>query len=205
MAQDGYQVRYTGMRLDQSDLDVWQQVIHLCQGYAVEERVFFSRKSFLRDIGRNDGKSDREWLRQSLDRMVACAVILEHGSRHYANNLLGWGVDDQSGHVFVRVNREIAQFFQREQFTLVEAKRRFSLKSQIAKWICDYFSSLPDTPVLSVAELRDLCGSEIANLFKFRQKLKTALDELKEAGVLNAWYIDEADSLFVVRTDKCKS
>jgi hypothetical protein len=113
-AQEGYEVRYTGERLDQNDLDVWQQVIHLCRTQPVGERVYFTLKGFLKAIGRQSGKPNRRCLAKSLDRMVACAVILKSQRYRYANNLLNWGLDEEAGRFYVRVNPEMAPFFQHD-------------------------------------------------------------------------------------------
>ena len=42
-AQDGIKVRFTGKQLDQSDLDVWEQVLHLARDAGPRHKVLFHR------------------------------------------------------------------------------------------------------------------------------------------------------------------
>jgi hypothetical protein len=48
----GIDILYTGPRLDQSDLDVWQGALHLARLAPLGNRIEFTEKSFLRLIGR---------------------------------------------------------------------------------------------------------------------------------------------------------
>ena len=41
-------VRFTGKQLDQSDLDVWEQVLHLARTQALGTRCYFTATAFSR-------------------------------------------------------------------------------------------------------------------------------------------------------------
>ena len=43
-AQRGVTVRFTGMQLDQSDLDVWEQALHLARTQALGTRCYFTAR-----------------------------------------------------------------------------------------------------------------------------------------------------------------
>ena len=51
--QDGVTIRYTGEQLDQSDLDVWEQVLHLARTQALGTRCYFTAHGFLKALDRH--------------------------------------------------------------------------------------------------------------------------------------------------------
>ena len=55
-AYDGNQIEYTGEQLEQSDLDVWEQVLHLARQHPLGTVCQFKGGAFLKAIGRSRGK-----------------------------------------------------------------------------------------------------------------------------------------------------
>jgi hypothetical protein len=78
--QDGYKIIYTGQRLDQSHLDVFEGVMHIARGVHEGNHVCFSAHRLLRLIGRHTGKSDHAWLHRTLKQLYAF-VVCPAGSR----------------------------------------------------------------------------------------------------------------------------
>lgn len=199
-AQDGYEVRYTGERLDQADSDLFQQILHSAQQYPLGARVPIRLYSVLKAIGRCTGKSDYQWANSSLIRQRANAVMLKHGKRLYCGGLLDeWMVDEATGEAWARLNPTISQFFQRDCYTLIDFQRRLSIQSQLGRWLHDYYSTHAKPYPVKVATLRALCGSEAGELRKFRQELRKALSELVQASLLTAWEIDTDDLVHVTK------
>jgi hypothetical protein len=67
-------IKYTGEQLDQSDLDVWEQVIHLARQTQLGTVCEFKGGTFLKALGRSTGKKDYQWLDRVLSRLTACEV-----------------------------------------------------------------------------------------------------------------------------------
>ena len=65
-AQDGITIRYTGEQLDQADLDVWEQALHLARTQALGTECYFTAHGFLKALGRQTGKSGHEWLKSAI-------------------------------------------------------------------------------------------------------------------------------------------
>ena len=61
-AQDGITVRFTGKQLNQADLDVWEQVLHLARTQALGTKCYFTAHGFLKTLGRHTGTTAHEWL-----------------------------------------------------------------------------------------------------------------------------------------------
>ena len=55
---------------------------------------------------------------------------------------------------------------------------------------------------IGLERLRELCGSETGELWRFRQQVREAMPELQAAGVLTAWRITPGDALEVVRPNR---
>jgi len=90
--QDGVTIRYTGWQLDQADLDVWEHALHLARTQALGTKCYFTAHSFLKDLGRQTGKSGHDWLAEALDRLSATSVTITDGRRTYFGSLIEEGV-----------------------------------------------------------------------------------------------------------------
>jgi len=101
--QKGLQIRFTGIQLDQSDLDVWEQALHLARLHPLGTRCEFSVYSFLKALGRKTGKSEHEWLKNAFARLMGCGVELtdQQARRTYGGSLLEFMRDDESGRYVV--------------------------------------------------------------------------------------------------------
>lgn len=207
-----YEIIYTGERLDQGDLDIWQLAAHLCQRN-LGEFVATSRKKILHALGRSDGKENKLWLMRGLDRLVAGSVKLvamrsststapdpdwpRGEPRQFNDNLLGYMIDGDV--LFLRVSREWAIFFMPDMYTLIDWDRRLSLpvRAQLARWLHDYYSTHKSPFPYKVPTIRQMCGSKTSDLHRFREALKEALNLLEKAGLLSDWAIDKGDLVTV--------
>ena len=75
-SMQGIIVRFTGEQLDQSDLDVWEQAVHLARKHPLGNVCHFTGYAFLKALGRSTGAADYEWLHSAIIRLIACAVEL---------------------------------------------------------------------------------------------------------------------------------
>jgi hypothetical protein len=198
-------IRYTGVRLDQADLDVWLTALHLSRAQGLGARVVCSERAFLRALGRKTG--NKEWLRIALERLTACAVKITRERRTYWGSLIEKGCrDETTGEFVVVLNPELAELFEDESFTWLDWEIRRSLGMDLAKWLHGYIVSHRATPCdphrIGLERLRELCGSETDELWKFRQQVREAMRELQAAGVVMAWRITPGDALEVVRPNR---
>ena len=88
-AQRGISIRFTGKQLDQADLDVWEQALHLARQQALGTQCRFTEKGFLKALGRQTGKSGRDWLRSAFARLGASLVEISDGHRTYGGEPVG--------------------------------------------------------------------------------------------------------------------
>lgn len=164
----GVSIIYTGPRLDQSDLDVWEGALHLARMVKLGNRIEFTEKGFLRQIGRggpngdNIGKSDREWLRKTLARLKATAVEVTQNPCTYVGSLIDeYFRDNTSSRYVVILNPRMKALFNRNSYTWVDWSVRHALIGHpLAQWLHGFYSTHAPAFPYKVETLHRLCGSE---------------------------------------------
>ena len=201
-SQGNFSVTYSGPRLTQDHLDVFEAIMHLARQMTEDEIVRFTTKGLLKLIGRGTGKQDRERLLRSLLHLTTAAIeIRAKDVGIYCGSLLPeWGKREEgSGCFTVRINRNLIKLFQRGFTTIEWRQRRALAKKPLAQalhvWLCSHDKPYPVT----VQYLHDITGSNTKLLYHFRHRLKGALDELVKVGVLASWRLDENDKVHFVK------
>ena len=207
-AVKGLNIRYTGWRLDQGDFDVLAQALHLqTRQFGKKSGTYlrFKVKTFLKAIGRQSGKSGREWLKDSFRRLTATAVEINVEIRHkytnetytYAGSLIDeFYYNDREQTYFLKINPKLATLFD-AGWTQLQWQQRLHLKTNLAKWLHGFYASHREPYPIKVATLRNLCGSECKRLVDYRRNLRMAMTELVKVGAIEIWKIDKADKLYV--------
>lgn len=207
-AVKGLDIRYTGWRLDQGDFDVMVQALHL-QSQNPEQPtgpyLRFKVKTFLRAIGRQSGKSGREWLKDCFRRLTATAVEINVRISHkyadetytYAGSLVDeFYYNDREQTYYLRINPKLAAIFD-AGWTQLQWRQRLHLKTNLAKWLHGFYASHREPYPIKVATLKHLCGSECKRLVDYRRNLRGAMTELVKVGAIEAWKIDKEDKVHV--------
>lgn len=189
--QDGVTIRYTGWQLDQADLDVWEQALHLARTQALGTKCYFTAHGFLKALGRQTGKSGHDWLGESLARLGATWVEISDGRRTYFGSLIEGGArDEDTGKYVVEINPDLAKFYGRTQWTQIDWEQRQRLRGKpLALWLHGFYASHAAPYPLTVAYLHKLSGSQTKQLKHFKQNLTKALRDLQAAGAIKAFEI----------------
>lgn len=197
----GVTVIHTGPQLDQADLDVWEQCLHLARTGGLGTRIQFSAGGFLKAIERGAGGKDIEWLKNAFRRLSSSVVEVTDGKGAYFGPMLRDGArDDVTGHYFIEMNPKIVSLFGVEGWSSIEFEVRRALKKQpLAQWLHGFYTSHARPFPMRVETLHRLCGSETKQMFSFRQGLHQAMDRLAE---VTGWTldIDDADLVHVAKT-----
>ncbi len=204
-AWEGTTITYTGERLNQYDLEVWMQCTHLHRMQKQPHTALTSQRGFFKAMGRTYGDKAANLLQESLDRLVACAVIVDSPVERYSGNLVHqWRIHKENKGWAITLNKKLAELFSGD-LTWVQWQERLSLKGNLTRWLHSYVSShraTPDYPHrIAVSKLRELSGSESA-LKRFRFDIKKAATQLQDKGVLCLWDISANDAFEFVRPGK---
>jgi hypothetical protein len=203
---NGLTIVFNGPRLSQSDLDVWEHCLHLARINGTGCQIRFTGYSFLKSIGRNTGKSDREWLKGVLLDLASSVVEISDGKRAYFGPLIHHGVRDEITMEFViEVNPRVAILYGADGWTQIEWAQRWALRRQpLAQWLHGFYSTHAEPYPYKVETLRRLAGSENEHLYSFRQELRSAMSKVAEITGWS-WFIVDADLLQVIKQNDQKS
>lgn len=98
---------------------------------------------------------------------------------------------------FVEINPRLAVLFMGNRWTTVDAVERRALRRHpLAQWLHAFYSTHAAPYRYKVETIKNLCGSDTEDLWKFRQMLRRAIAELSR---VTGWScaIDENDCLVV--------
>lgn len=184
-ALEGIEIYYTGQRLDQGDLDLWEMLLHIArlQGLGSECRI--NAYQLLKKLGKTDTGGNREVLHIRLMRLKATAVEIEQGRYGYAGSLMDEVYRDKETQEYVfRANPKLRSLYEPDQFTQLDWSVRRELDGQpLAQWLHGFYASHAQPYPISVSKLRELCGSDYERLNNFRRDLRKALDSLEKSSM----------------------
>jgi hypothetical protein len=183
-AVDGVEIRYTGQRLDQGDLDVWETVLHAVRLQELGSECRLTAYALLKLMGKTDTGKNRVTLQNRIERLVANALTVKQGRYSYMGNLIAGAIKDEDTQEWViELNPKLRPLFAADQFTQVDWGVRHALDGKpLAQWLHGYYASHAKPYPINMATLLKLSGSEDASPSSARQTLRKALDAVAEAG-----------------------
>jgi hypothetical protein len=199
---DGIEVRFLGVRFNQTDLDVWEMLLHLAREQPLGNRIEFTAHSLLKSLGRGVGNTQHQQLKEEIARLRGGTVEINWTTdgKTFGGGLLSEYFYDDEKKCYVVV-------FSEKMFTLYEAgyshinwEQRQALGSNnLAKWLHGFYSSHASAYPYKVETLLTLCGSANPALYDFRRSLKAALNKLKKVGAIVDWEINDQDHVIVMK------
>ena len=180
---DGIEIRYSGQRLDQGDLDVWACLLHAVRLQKLGSRCRVTSYALLKLTGRSDTGKNRTTLQARIERLVATALTVKQGRYSYIGSLIGFAAKDEETQGWViELDHRLRSLFADDQFTQIEWAVRHDLDGyQLAQWLHGFYAGHAKPFPLKVETLHKLCGSEMERMDHFREKLRKALGALTEA------------------------
>jgi hypothetical protein len=213
-AQAGYEITFTGEKLDEGDRDVYLSLTRLYTGISPGNSCVIPTKTLLTTI-RSYGKANREWLYSSLKRLSAIHVEIKFDTAKYSGfysgnifNILAIGEqeDIEKGLISFSIPPEFVRVFMMSRdYTKIPMTKRLALKgpgSQLAKWLHSYLYSHQKPFPVKVETLKKLSGSQVKELKIFRLKLRHALELLKGNGDIATWEIEATTELVHIIRDQ---
>ena len=181
----GTQICFTGMQLDQSDLDVWEQALHLARQNPLGTRCDFTAHAFLKAIGRRTGKSQHEQLKDNFSRLTACEVEIRQGPHVYAGSLIEAHYrNEDTGYYILRLNPDLIKLYT-ASWTAIDWQQRQQLRRKpLALWLHGFYASHANPYPMRIEKLMQLSGSRNKQFSDFKRKLKAALEDLKAVGAI---------------------
>jgi hypothetical protein len=202
---EGIEVRFLGTRPNQSDLDVWEMLLHLARLQPLSSEVRFTTHAMLKALGRGTGGKDHEELKEQIARLAAgmAEITWTKERKAFGGTLISnYYRDDDSGLYVVKFNREFGKLYASGHTSINWEERKSLGQNNLAKWLHGFYSSheLQVYPY-KVETLQRLCGSTSPRR-EFRRLLKMAFLKLVELGTVTSWDIDAKTDLVSVTKPK---
>lgn len=180
---DGIEIRYTGERLDQGDLDVWESVLHAVRLQELGSQCRVTSYALLKLMGLTDTGKNRATLHTRITRLVANALEVKHGRYSYMGSLIaGAAKDEETQEWVIELNPKLRPLFAGDQFTQVEWGVRHALSGKpMAQWLHGFYASHAKPFPIKVETLHRLCGSEAKRMSDYKIDLRKNLDAVREA------------------------
>lgn len=139
----GLEVIFTGEQFDQSDLDVYLELINLAKSQDLGTLINFSAHSLLKALGRSTGSSDHKWLHSVLIRLRGGTIEITDRSKRYIGGLIEGGERDEITKRYkFHISPGLSVLFGFGMWAAIDRDQRHTLKSDsVAKALHAYYST----------------------------------------------------------------
>ncbi len=189
-----------GQSLDQNDLDVWEEIVHLARNVQPGAKMYIPVRPLLQALGRAPGKPNREWLYGALERLYRCEIQVTMAKEgiDFEGPLIARLVIQKGQPISVRLDPQLPVLWEPGWTRQNMAVRRALGQNQLAKWLHSFYGTHKRPHPYKVETLRELCGSRTKELREFRRKIKNAS---KLVSKVTGWQmiLDENDLLHVIK------
>lgn len=182
-ALDGIEIHYTGERLDQGDLDVYESVLHAVRLQELGSQCRVTSYALLKLMGKTDTGKNRATLQTRIERLRANAIRMKQGRYSFIGGLVDEAYKDEETQEWVIVlNPKLRALYGADQFTQVEWAVRHALDGQqLAQWLHGFYATHAKPFPMKAETLLKLSGGENTDPHSGKQKLRKALDAVAEA------------------------
>lgn len=198
-AVGGIEIRFKGERFNQTDLDLWEMLLHLARLQPLGNQVEFTAYALLKELGRGVSGRDHEELKEDVARLLGGVVEITwtDTKKTFLGHLVEKAYRDEATQRYVVVFDSKMLGLYEGGYSFIDWESRKALKgNSLAKWLQGFYATHAAPYSYKVETLKNLCGSTMGRLPDFRRLLRAALDELVTVGSIKAWSI-EADLVTV--------
>ena len=188
-------ITITGWRLDQNDMDVWLEVMHLARRKKPGESVRFSLHSMLKRLEKlSDGGTAFKRLTTKLKSLAETTIAYDGPkSVGVAGALIAsFAIDKETGEAVVETNPKIRPLF--ESVAWLDVEERRSLRgSQLAKALHAALAAYPEWTPMRLDTLMPRVGAEYKRIRDFKGVLETVLNDFQRRGWIRGYHIGTGD------------
>jgi hypothetical protein len=199
-AVEGIEVRYLGTRPNQTDLDLWEMLMHLARLQPLSSEIQFTSHALLKELGRGTSGKHHEELKEQIARLAGglAEVTWTKERKTFMGTLISSAFrDEETGLYIVKFNRDFGKLYSSGHTSIDWEERKSLGQNNIAKWLHGFYSSHEQPYPYKVETLQRLCGSTSPRR-EFRRLLRVALGLLADIGTITSWNIDGTTDLVSV-------
>ncbi|MDD5035553.1 MAG: plasmid replication initiator TrfA [Methylococcaceae bacterium] len=183
----GIEILFTGEQFDQSDLDVYLELLNMAQPYPLGTPIKFSAYSLLKALGLTTGGKDHKRLHSVLIRLCGGVVdMADHKKRFFGQPIHGGIRDEITLNYEITINPKFAVLFGLGMWaTIDKAQRRALGRNATAKSLHAYYSSHAAPGAHSFDTLAEIAGLTNSNKRQTRAAIIKAHELMKTVGFLD--------------------
>lgn len=190
----GVSIYFTGEQFDQSDFDVYLEILNYARPFPLGTPVKFTANGMLKSLGRSCGGKDHKWLHSVLIRLRSGTIDATDHKKRYFGGLIEGGIKDELMEMYeITINPKFAVLFGFGMWSKIDVAQRRALggKGAIAKALHAYYSSHTDPKLHTFETLAKICGVRGKNKRDVKARIIRSHDELKNIGFLTAFEVTE--------------
>lgn len=201
----GGEIRFTGVQLDQGDLDVLLMLTKLLSDFShsgnvhrvpdekfnIYSRVKFTRYSFLKALGRNCNSRGYKWLKESVLRLNSGVIqVVLDGKGMINKSILGASYMTDDGMMAVDMSHEYIKLFTSGNFSFIDTASRLQLTGDFTKWLQGFVSTHKGESQYSAEKLKELSGSKQKSVKHWiLRQAKPAFEQLKDLDLIKDYSV----------------
>jgi hypothetical protein len=204
----GSSITITGWRLDQYDLDIWLEVMHLARNTKPGDPIRFTLHSILKRLhstAHHAGANDFKWIKQRLYNLVETSIKFDDGIEEGAAGALiaAFRIVKTTGEAELKTNPELRSLW--ESITHLDIEQRRALgQNQLAKAIHAALASHVAWMPIRLDMLMARVGADYSRLRDFKSALELVLNDFKARGWISGFAIGQGDA-GLVAIDKVRT
>lgn len=187
------EITYTGYALDESDADLWMQLLHCFRETSNNESIYFVKSQLIKSLKKRKGSSAYKWLDESLTRLQRGAIKIESDKYTLSTHMIPkYAFDKVKNTYYLQIDSDIAKLFSNNEFSLLDWEQRLSLEYDLAKSLhCQISASSNKKQKYEFSDLMKRFKRNEKNLKYLKRDLKKACYELQEKNVLIRFELNE--------------
>jgi len=180
----GLKIFFTGKQFDQSDLDVYLEILNIARAFPLGTPVKFSAYALLKALGLPMGGNNHARLHKVLIRLCGGVVDATDHSKRYFGQLLHGGIRDElTMNYTVKINPDFAVLFGSNMWSKLDIETRRALgRNQTAKALHAYFSTHINPASHNIETLANLAGVKGKNK---KATILKAFEAMKNVGFMD--------------------
>ena len=183
----GLKILFTGEQFDQSDLDVYLEILNMARSFPLGTPVQFSAYALLKALGLPVGCSNHARLHAVLIRLRGGTLdVTDHKIRYFGGLIEGGFRDEITLNYEVTINPKFAALFGFGMWSKLNLEKRRALgRNNTAKALYAYYATHINPTAHNFETLANLAGLTNSNKRQTKATIIKAHETMKEAGILS--------------------
>jgi hypothetical protein len=187
----GLEIIFTGQQFDQSDLDVYLEILNFAKSQNMGTVVKFTAYSMLKSLGLTNGHKNHEHLHDVIIRLRGGTLeVTDHKKRYMGGFLEGIIRDEITLEYEVIINPRFAVLFGFDMYSKLNIEKRRALgRNNTAKSIYGYYATHINPMAHKFETLTGIAGLANTNKRQTKATIIKAHDAMKSVGILNGYTV----------------